>query len=284
MLRDLEEYHRPTTLNVALYLLSRSTVHTVPLAGGTWLIPSGSPTVRAVVDLCALNLAGADWLGRPLRLGAMTTLQALVTDPEALLFSNGILAEAARLCATRNIRNVATIGGTVMSGGPTCDLLVALLALDARVTARTTSCRDIPLEEFLGAPNDFLRSGIITNLSLPVSAEPKGAALVRVARTPVDAAIVNAAATVVPDGPVCKSVRIAIGGVHALPIRAPSIETELEGRTWEDARTARVVKQWMSLLVPSGDFRASSEYRREMAAIVAQRALAQAWARAQGAS
>jgi carbon-monoxide dehydrogenase medium subunit len=284
MLPELEEYHRPTSLNVALGLLARDTIHTVPLAGGTTLVPSGDPSVRAVVDLSALNLASIDWQSRPIRLGAMTTLQTLESDPGSLSYASGILVGAARACATRNVRNVATIGGTAVSGGPTCDLLVAFMALSARVTVRTAHLRDIPLEEFLGAPRDFLESGIITNLSLPAFTTPTGAALVRVARTLNDAAIVNAAALIVHEGQVCTRVRIAIGGAGTRPIRAASIESQLEGHAWDEARMARAVEQSVASLAPPDDFRASSEYRREMAVVVSQRALTQAWAYAQGTS
>ncbi len=284
MLPNLEEYYRPTTLNAALRLLARATPRTVALAGGTALIPSRDAAVRAVVDLCALNLAAVEWQARPIRLGAMTTLQALVSDPVARVFANGILAEAARVCAPRNIRNVATIGGTVVSGGTTCDLLIAFLALGARVTVRTKRPRIAALDDLFGAPDGYLGAGILTYVSLPVSSTPCGAALVRVARTPSDAAIVNAAAVIVPDGLVCKRVRLAIGGVSTRAIRAASIESELEGRSWDEARTARAAELFAASLEPPGDFRASGQYRREMAAVVAQRALGQAWANAQGAS
>ena len=237
-----------------------------------------------MVDLCALNLDGIEWRARPIRLGAMTTLQTLVSDSAARVFANGMLAEAARLCTTRNIRNVATIGGTIVSGGAACDLLVALLSLDASVTVRTTQSREVPLDELLRAPRDFLESGIITDVSLPATAAPSGASLVRVARTPMDAATINAAASITTDGAACTSVWIAVGGISAHPTRVHFIESDLEGQAWNEADMARTVQQWAASIAPPDDFRASIQYRREMAAVVVRRALARAWARAQGAS
>jgi len=284
MLPSLEEYHRPKTVSAALRLLARGTIHTVPLAGGTSLVPSRNASVRAVVDLGALDMATAEWQASPIRLGAMTTLQTIVSEPAARTFAHGVLVEAARLCATRNIRNVATIGGTIVAGGPTCDLLVAWLALGAQVTVRKARRRVVALEDLLDAPDEFLDMGIITHMSLPVRTTSCGAALVRVARTPIDRAIVNAAVSIASDGPVCRSVRIAIGGVAARPIRALSVESELEEQEWDEVRAARVVKHWTASFALPSDFRASDQYRREMAEIVVQRALAQAWARARGAS
>ena len=243
MLPDLEEYHRPTTLNGALRLLTRSSIHTVPLAGGTALVPSRDASVGAVVDLSALEFAGIQWQGQPIRLGAMTTLQTLASDPNARAFANGMLAESARLCAPRNVRNVATVGGTIISGGQTCDLLVAFLALEACVTVQRKRRCVVALDDLLRAPSDYLGTGILTLVSFPGCATPFGAALVRVARTPNDAAIVNAAALIVPDGAVCKRVRIAIGGASKRPMRAVSLELKLEGNAWNEARLAHAVEE-----------------------------------------
>ncbi len=282
MLPNLIEYHRPTTMSGALRLLARRKVRTVPLAGGTALVPSRDPSVEAVVDLSALNLAGIQWHAQQAHLGAMTTLQTLASDEIAQRYANGLLTEAARVCATRHIRNVATVGGTLVAGDAACDLLVALLALDARVTVRIRRIRTLALDEFLNAPSAYVDGGIITRVNFPYLQIPHGAALVRIARAPSDAAIVNAAAFVVLDGGMCKQVRLALGGVAPRVIRAASVESELEGRAWDDALAARIAEQFAASLTPPSDARASSEYRREMAVVVAPRALQQAWARAQG--
>jgi len=282
MLPNLIEYHRPTTMSGALRLLARRKVRTVPLAGGTALVPSRDPSVEALVDLSALNLAGIQWRTRRVHIGAMTTLQTLASNENVQRYANGLLAEAARVCVTRNLRNVATVGGTLVAGGPACDLLVALLALDARVTVHVRRVRTLALADFLTAPYEYLDGGIVTHIAFPFLKIPHGAALARIARTPNDAAIVNAVALVVPDGGTCKQVRLALGGVAPRAVRIASVELELEGHAWDDVLVARVVEQITASLTPPSDHRASSEYRREMAAIVAQRALEQAWRRAQG--
>ena len=56
-LRELTEYHKPSTLDEALKLLRRTRVKTVPLAGGTSLVPEAAHDVQAVVDLSALGLS-----------------------------------------------------------------------------------------------------------------------------------------------------------------------------------------------------------------------------------
>src|SRR5512136_1398876 len=94
-LRELTEYHKPTTLDEALKLLRRTKLKSVPLAGGTSLIPEAARDVQAVVDLNALSLSfiktsevfaehpAAERSGRNLRgleIGATTKLQTVIDD------------------------------------------------------------------------------------------------------------------------------------------------------------------------------------------------------------
>ena len=81
-LRELTEYHKPATLDEALKLLRRTRLKTVPLAGGTSLVPEAARDVQAVVDLNALDLSfikTSEVSGdlRGLEIGATTKLQAL---------------------------------------------------------------------------------------------------------------------------------------------------------------------------------------------------------------
>ncbi len=70
MWSSIVDYRRPRRVGDALHLLARPDRRSVPLAGGTWLIAQRDPTVEAVVDLRALNLAFVERRGRRLRLGA----------------------------------------------------------------------------------------------------------------------------------------------------------------------------------------------------------------------
>ena len=68
-------YHRPSTLDEALALLSQP--NTVPLGGGTFLSqPTTDPV--SVVDLQRLGLDSLRINGNELQIGATCTLQALL--------------------------------------------------------------------------------------------------------------------------------------------------------------------------------------------------------------
>lgn len=282
MWSSLVRYHRPTQVGVALRLLARRSPRTVPLAGGTWLVARRDPTVEAVVDLTRLNLAFIEPQGDWLRLGAMTNLQSLIASPEVRALAGGLLAEAVRRSAPRAIRNVATLGGTLVIGEPTSEVALALLALDAQVVIRTPTRRMVSLDAFLAHRTEHLPpAGLIVEVFVPLSPKNLGVALTEVSRTPCDRPIVNAAVLVSRQGDVCHVVRLALGGVAPHPLRLPAVEAMLTGSTPNDELLAAIAQTVSGAVTPATDTRASAEYRREMAGVVAARALRQAWAQIQ---
>ncbi len=271
MLR-ISQYHRPETLDDALVLLRRDET-TVPLAGGTSLLPPRDPHVQTFVDLQALGLDELSVEGFHLHIGAMVPLQRLVESPEVGEF----LAEAARLQGPLTYRNAATVGGIIATGDPLSHLLIALLALDAEVHLRLPDPATVSLDRILDAPNKFLDGGLITGITALSPDGAPGTLMARVARTPRDKPIVAVAVRVTRDGDLlCGGVRIALAGVADRPICAYEVEDRLKGQLYEKRLVDVAVKTLVDHLDPPSDFRGSSEYRREMAAVLTRRALLEA--------
>ncbi|HEX9333256.1 MAG TPA: FAD binding domain-containing protein, partial [Anaerolineales bacterium] len=131
-------YHRPQTLDEALTLLTQP--NRIPLGGGTLLshassLLSASPTADSVevVDLQSLSLDSIKKNGNNLELGATVTLQHLLESdlcPEAL-------KTALKLEAPLNIRNAATVAGTLVACDGRSTFAAALLALDAKLEIKS---------------------------------------------------------------------------------------------------------------------------------------------------
>jgi carbon-monoxide dehydrogenase medium subunit len=68
-------------------------------------------------------------------------------------------------------------------------------------------------------------------------------------------------------------VRIALGGVGDIALRASAAEQVLEGQTLNDAMIETAARLAAEGLSPRGDFRGSPEYRKEMAVVLTQRAV-----------
>ena len=224
--------------------------------------------VDAVVDLADLGLNTVRLEGSPgngwLHLGATTLLADLVDGEACQAIAGGLLAEAARREGPVNLRNTATVAGSVLAGKSASELLLALLALDAQaiVIDGGGSERTVPLAESSADPPAMLGRGLITELRLPWPNDSVRGGLSRVARTPADHPIVAAAAVV--DG---NSTRVAIGGVTPLPVL-------VHFNAGDDL--AQTVASALSGLDLVSDFRGSAEYRQAMAPILAHRAVEQA--------
>lgn len=288
---DVKEYHRPRTLEDALRLLQRQDVLTVPLAGGTGLVGRGGPGVEAVVDLHDLGLdyitvqapeAEATGGPFPLRVGAMTSLQALVESETVDDLAGGLLGEAASRSASATLRAQSTVGGTLATGDARHPLSVALLALDAELVVWVgIERRQVPLDSFLGYRAQLLgQRALIVEVRVPRSEAVTGGGFADVARTPADAPIVCAAARVYRDaaGGRAFGVRLALGGVAERPVRVPAVERALEGQVVTPGLIARVETLAREAVHPAGDWLGGADYRREMAGVLARRAVQAAWA------
>lgn len=283
-LLNLREYHRPAAvggdLQDALGLLARPDIHTAPLAGGDALVGSGNRSVEAVVDLQGLDLDLLELTTHPhaVRIGAMATRSALVDWPRQLTGSDGlspdeqslltILATAARRWGGNVQRNRATAGGAVVLAASNDALVAALLVAGATVTLQAASgAATLPLVDFLPQRNALLSVPmVVTEITVPVMTGTY--ALETVARTPSNAPIVLAAAYVG-----AAETHLVLGGVAPQPLLV-TLDRPLTAES-----IPGVVRSVVEGLSPRGDVRGSAEYRRAMAAVLAERALSDAWGR-----
>ena len=241
------DYIRPQTLDQALTLLTQP--DTLPLGGGTLLSQPQSASVKAV-DLQALRLNTLHKRGNNMEIGATVTLQQLLENeyiPEAL-------KSALKLEAPLNIRNAATVAGTLVAADGRSTLATALLALDARLTIQPDD-EEIEIGSFLPLRDDNLRGKLITAITIPLNAK---LAFKSVARTPADKPIVCAVLAIWPSD----RTRLALGGYGKAPLLAMD-GTESEGLE-EAARNAfhEATDEW-----------ASAEYRMDVAATLVKRCL-----------
>ncbi len=294
MLLNLREYHRPAAEGRgtadALALLARPGIRTVVLAGGDTLLASADPTIEAVVDLQGLGLDQLtfDHERGMLHIGALVTRARLAAGEGASYAGTAsplweILGQCARQWGGSVQRNRATIGGAAVVAADNDPLPAALLVCDAEVVLETQAGQQvIPYAEFIDQRAALLAApAIVTGLRVPLTDAATRFALETVARTPSDAPIVLAVAALTVGAPGahdgrCTAARLALGGVAPIPLRVPSVEVALTGQPLTPDLIADATAQLATHIHPAGDFRGSSEYRQEMAVVLARRALTQA--------
>src|SRR5207248_5757437 len=106
-------------------------------------------SLRNISDLAFIQATGGDREASYLRIGAMTTHQAV--ESSALVNQMcPILASTFSLVASPRVRNQATVGGVLADADYASDPPALLHALNAKTLARSTKGeREIPLEELI---------------------------------------------------------------------------------------------------------------------------------------
>ena len=244
-------YHRPQTLDEALTLLTQP--NTFPLGGGTLLShPMADATRVSVVDLQALGLDTLRAKGNDFEIGATCTLQSLLESEHC----PAALKTAIKLEAPINIRNSATVAGTLVASDGRSPFATSLLAMDAKIDYRPMTV-DRPSSTVLGL-GEFLPlrpRGLITLITIPLNTK---FSFEFVSKTPADKPIVAAALSQWNSG----RTRLALCGYGKSPILAMD-GTEAEGLE-SAARNA---------YHEANDEWASAEYRMDVAAVLAKRCL-----------
>jgi len=138
----ITEYHRPQNIQEALRLLSRKDPVTVPLGGGT-ILSRFSTGPLEVVDLQLLHLDKIEKKGEFLSIGATTTLQALMDySDRAKSLKESLLFEG-----THHLRQVATVGGTLISAKGDSLFTAIFLACNGKMQWEPES-HEIPFEKW----------------------------------------------------------------------------------------------------------------------------------------
>jgi carbon-monoxide dehydrogenase medium subunit len=285
MFDHIECFYRPTTVREALQLLRKVGKHGKIVAGATDLVMKADRSTRFLVDITQLGLNYVRGSSRGCVIGAATTMAELEHSPVIRALAGGILAKAASTCGSIQNRNMATVGGNLANASPSADTAAVLLAFDAQVVAASSRRKHkIALTDFYeGAHKTVLNGELLEEVVIPAlpGGSRTGWSFQKLGRTETDISLVNAAAGLQIDarGHI-KWARLALGAVGPTPLRAQNAEALLLGNTPSEDLLARMGAAVMQEVKPIGDCRASAEYRREMSAVLARRALRECAAQA----
>jgi CO/xanthine dehydrogenase FAD-binding subunit len=265
-------YHRPQTMDEALALLNQP--NTLPLGGGTLLshptpfdAAQGGADSVAVVDLQALGLDSLNAKGNPstgsgqvLEIGATCTLQSLLESKDC----PAALKTAIKLEAPINIRNSATVAGTLVASDGRSPFATCLLAMDAKIDHRPLTMDNGRLSAVTGL-GEFLLTHpktLITSITIPLNTK---FAFEFVSKTPSDKPLVCAAVNQWNSG----RTRLVLGGYGKSPMLAMD-GTEADGI---DASINSAQAAARNAYHEAQDEWASAEYRMDVAATLAKRCM-----------
>ena len=176
------------------------------------------------------------------------------------------LAQAASTVGSRQIRNVATIGGNVATASPAGDSLLPLLTYDAEVElVSVRGTRAVPLNQFFLGPKRTIRQPdeLLTAITIKDVRGAQHFAKVGT-RNAMVISICSICARLDRERGIA---RVAAGSVAPIPLLISSAEQALLQRDGS-AEFSRLVVAASS---PISDHRASAEYRRHALGVLAER-------------
>jgi xanthine dehydrogenase iron-sulfur cluster and FAD-binding subunit A len=272
-------YFRPRSLEEALEILIQRSGELRPVAGGTDVVAraAGDPAARAALfDVTAVpELQGVEETDDHLRIGAAVTLAQLASSKLVARVCPALPLACAWVGGPQT-RNRATIGGNVATAAPDADTVPPLVAADATLELVSVSDRrEVPVAEFATSPGTSVLAPdeLIVAVRVPKRPGLRATALRLAQRQGLCRSKISMAVGMTFHDGRPDWVRVAVGAAGPTVVRARQTENVLMGGGYDSLR--RAVEAVREEIPAKDDLRSTAEYRRDMAAVLLQRAIRQ---------
>ncbi len=263
------EYHKPPTLGEAMGLLVMYKGKFAALAGGTDLIVQRRTAARellGVVDLSSIEeLRGIALTPQAVEIGAMETHAAIAAN-EAVRKHLPALAEACLTIGGAQIQNRGTIGGNVMNASPAGDTLPVLLAHGAEFLIKNLEGeRWVPADKFFtGYRKTAAEEGeLLARIRIPKCDTKERAVYYKIGQRSAQAIskVSMCVRARIRHGGI-EWIRIALGSVGPVPVRASGTEALLKGQVLSEGLIGRARESLADEIAPIDDLRSTAQYRK----------------------
>lgn len=276
------DYQKPATVDEACDMLQAFGKTAALVAGGTDLLVKMKnrlvqpETLVSLVEIQALRRIEAK--GQEICLGSCCPVDRLAESEEIRSFFPALASAAAEL-GSPAVRNLATVGGNIVTASPAADLPSALIAHGARVRlVGSDGERSLNLETIFQGPGStaIASDEILAEICLEKPQNATGSAFFKLGtRKALQISIVNGACclTLDPEQGIISQARVVLGAVAPTHVRSLNAEELLRGEQPGDAlfeEAGRVAARDCS---PIDDLRGTGAYRRDMVDMMTRRTL-----------
>ena len=252
----IREYKRAESLEEAWQLNQKKPNR---ILGGMIWLKMETINVGTAIDLSGLGLDTIEETEDSFSIGAMVTLRQLEQHPGLAAYTHGAMREAVRHIVGVQLRNLATVGGSIYSRFGFSDVLTMFLAMDCDVELYKGGI--LPLQEYAQRPYD---RDILVRLI--VKKTPMQLYYQSVRNSQTDFPVLTCAAAKLADG----SIRAAIG---ARPGKAVLYTAAPEAGETAEKFAARFAAEVKADIKTESNLRGGAEYRRHLAGVLTKRAV-----------
>jgi CO/xanthine dehydrogenase FAD-binding subunit len=260
-----------------------------PVAGGTDLVVGArhgkAPLPESLVAIHDVaELRGITSSDGGLRLAALVSHAGIVSHPDVRA-KYPALADASAIVGSHATRHVGTIGGNLMNASPAMETGGPLICFGAEAVLRSVRGeRRVAVADLLVGPGSTSAEPdeLLVAVLLPVQPQRAGSCYLRLEyRRHMEIAVVGVTCAVtLSAGGGVEQARIAITALAPTIRRVPEAEQALTGGGADAVSVA--AEAAAAAAQPISDMRATADYRRAMAQVIARRAITAALARARG--
>jgi carbon-monoxide dehydrogenase medium subunit len=277
------DYIKPSTFKEASNFIIDHQEESRPFLGGTVVfvrLRDGIWKDKFLVDI--KHLEGMRDISfdpkEGLSIGAAVTLNQIAGNPD-IIKHYPLLIDAANSVGNYQLRNRATIGGSICNSRPDSDTVTACLPYDASLWIYGEKEEfETPMTKFfLNLGKSILKPGeLLMKIKFPIP--PAGAVgkFIKLGRNRVgDRAIVGVAVLGYPDQSVPSgfNFRIAIASAGPVPLIPKEAEQILQSSKLDEGIIEKASNAAMAAATPIDDKRASSQYRKWMVRNLTRKAL-----------
>ncbi len=273
------DYFEPRSLEEASTLLIKGNGSLRVLAGGTDLLVKMKKQEMQCQGVIGLKtVAGLDLIrieDKMITLGPMVTHHAVAYSIQVNQYAH-FFSDACRDLGTYQVRCMGTVAGNICNGSPSADSIPSLLVLDTQLRILGPDGeRRLPMDQFFWGPFQTIlkKDEILTSIEIPMPPPSHRGVYLKIPKvTEKDETLVGVAMLLVqhPSRGAINEIRIGLGSVAPIPIRARATEVYLRGK---DPRDEKVLSQARELLTSEISPRSRVEYRRRMVEYLFDQAL-----------
>jgi xanthine dehydrogenase small subunit len=237
------------------------------VAGATDLFVVGNLTrtyFKNYLDITYIpELRKITYVNNQLRIGAAVSLETIRNN--ALIKENlPILSQVVSQMASKQIRNIASIGGNVGNASPVGDCATSLIGLNARLLLfGEDGEREVSIDQFYKGYKKtvLLNHEFIKEIIIPIQGKGFYSFEKSSKRKTLDISSVCSFCYIEHSDGLMNISRLAFGGVAAYPKLTLSNALELRGKNIKDIDIEKIAEGVAKEFTPISDIRGSAEYR-----------------------
>lgn len=225
------------------------------VVGGMVWLKMTNVTKRTIVDLSGLGLNKIEETENEFSIGCMCTLRQLETNEGLNRYFDGIFKECTRNIVGVQMRNCATVGGSIYGRFGFSDILTCMLALDTEVELYHGG--RMPLKEFAKRPVRRDDRDILVRIIIKKDGRRAAYVSQRNSRT---------------DFPLIACCVSNVGNQWFVSVGARPARAEVISVTEDDMDTyAKLAKEAAGAFTYGDNVRGSGDYRRQLAEVYVRR-------------